>query len=154
MQLLEPIDAYISVHCDRQLYWIKPSGPALSWTMSPASEETSVSPATGSSGQVCQKTDICLQHLLARAWLLSCNANGCTWGTPPRKWNPRKIPMHPVTAATTRTANTNSWPKQTLKYLPSSTEVQLSFFFTLCALPLQFSPLLVKDTFYEVKLLE
>lgn len=125
------MDTYTSAHCDKQLSWIKPSGPTLTRTMSLAAEETSVSPATGSSGQVCQKTGVCLRHLLARAWLLSCNANGCTWGTlpaPPPKSNPRKIPMHPVTTATTRAANTNSWAKQTLKYLPSSTEVQLSFF--------------------------
>lgn len=60
--------------------------------------------------------------------------------------------MHPVTTVTTRAANTNSWAKQTLNYLPSSSEVQLSFFlFTLHILPLQFPPLLVKDIFYEVK---
>lgn len=76
-----------------------------------------------------KKNGLCLWHLLGRAWLLSCNANGFTWGTPSWKSNPRKIPVHPITTVTTRVANTNSLAKQTLKYLPSSSEVQLSFLF-------------------------
>lgn len=74
MQGLEVMDTYTSASCDQQLHWINPSGPALSRTKSLGSEERSISPAAGSSGQVCRKTDICLWYLLAKAWLLSCRA--------------------------------------------------------------------------------
>lgn len=71
---------------------------------------------------------------------------------PPESQIQEKFQCILVTTVTNRAANTNSWAKQTLKYLPSSIEVQLSFFFfTVCILPLQFFPLLVKGTFYEVK---
>lgn len=153
MLFLEVMDAYISAHCDQQLSWIKPSGPALTRTMSLAAEETSVSPATGSSGQVCQKTGICLGHLLARAWLLSCNANGCTWGPPPKiksKKNSNASHHHSYNQSSQHKFLGKADTKIFAKFHWSSA----LFFFTLCALPLQFSLLLVKDTFYEVKLLE
>lgn len=69
--------------------------PSTSRTKSLASEERSTSPAAGSSGQVCRKTDICLWHLLAKAWLLSCSANGCTWGTAPKNQIQEKFQCNP-----------------------------------------------------------
>lgn len=49
---------------------------------------------------------------------------------PPESQIQEKFQCILVTTVTNRAANTNSWAKQTLKYLPSSIEVQISFFFS------------------------